>query len=62
MEQQVLRYREVVTVTGLERTTLWRRIRAGEFPEPIRLGGPSTRAVGWRVRDIEEWLEGRPAA
>lgn len=34
--------------------TLFRRVRAGTFPAPIRLTGG--RATAWRVRDVREWL------
>ena len=43
----------------LSRTSLWRMVKAGDFPAPIRL---SARAVGWRVGDVQRWLESRPAA
>jgi prophage regulatory protein len=36
-------------------STLWRKIREGSFPKPIKLG-PSITA--WRVSDIEKWLQG----
>ena len=53
--------KDVVELVGLSKTTIWRRMRAGEFPPAIRLGGPSTRAVGWKVTDVEAWLEQRRA-
>ena len=34
-------------------STLWRKVRDGSFPKPIKLG-PSITA--WRVSDIENWL------
>ena len=62
MEPQILRTADVITATGLSRTTLWRRVKAGDFPPPIRLGGPESRAVGWRRNEIETWINNRPAA
>ena len=59
---QILRMSTVVTITGVSRTTLWRRRLSGDFPAPIRLGGPNSRAIGWHRTDIEEWLANRPAA
>ena len=44
MQRQILRLKDVVELVGLSKTTIWRRMRAGEFPPAIRLGGP-TRAV-----------------
>ncbi|MCY4623291.1 MAG: AlpA family phage regulatory protein [bacterium] len=48
---------EVIEITGLSRTTIWRRERDGLFPPPIRLGGEHTRAVGWREQDIYDWID-----
>ena len=60
---RVVRLPEVVEVTGLSRTTIWRREWDGSFPSPIRLGGERTRAVGWREQDVYEWIDGLcPAA
>ena len=58
----ILRMPAVIRMVGLSRTSLWRRIRSGDFPPPIRLGGEGSRAVGWRRADVERWLESRPAA
>jgi len=59
----VVRLPEVLEITGLSRTTIWRRERDGSFPSPIRLGGERTRAVGWREQDIYDWIDGlSPAA
>jgi len=43
----------VKEVTGLSRSTIYLRIKKGEFPKPISLGG---RAVGWLESDIQRWL------
>ena len=61
MQRQILRLKDVVELVGLSKTTIWRRTRAGEFPPALRLGGPSTRAVGWKMTDVEAWLEQRTA-
>lgn len=39
MEPAILRLPQVLVLTGLSKTTLWRRVRAGEFPPALRLGG-----------------------
>ena len=58
-----MRLTEVQELTGLSRTTIWRRVQDGSFPPPIRLGGPGTRAMGWHEQDIYNWTKGlRPAA
>ena len=51
------RMREVLRMTALSRSTLYRRIADGTFPAPVSLGGS---AKGWRRSDLEEW-EKNPA-
>ena len=58
----ILRTPAVLALIGLSRTSLWRRVRAGDFPAPVRLGGRASRAVGWRRADVERWLESLPKA
>jgi prophage regulatory protein len=53
----MLRPAEVMARTGLSRTSLWRRARAGSFPAPIEIG---PNAIGWPDSVISEWLENRP--
>ena len=57
MQDQMLRPPEVVERTGLSRTTLWRRVRAGTFPAPTELGENS---IGWPANVIASWLANRP--
>ena len=53
---ELLRTGDVLSLIPLSRTTLWRRRKAGEFPEPVRLGGPGSRVTAWRLSDIEAWV------
>ena len=53
MEPRILRLREVQQQTRLSKATIYRLLRSGAFPRPIRL---SERAVGWRTEEIDEWL------
>ena len=39
--------------TGLERNTVYRRIREGTFPKQIRIGPNS---VAWRQSAIAKWM------
>ena len=57
---RMLRTPEVVRLTGLSKTTIWRRVRSGDFPVPVKLGSLGTRSIGWREAELEEWLENRP--
>jgi len=40
-------------------STLWRKVRAGEFPKPVKL---SERVTAWRVEDVRQWLADKAAA
>ncbi len=52
--EQVLRIQAVQNMTGLSRTTIWRREKAQEFPARITLGGSS---VGWKLTEVQRWIE-----
>lgn len=54
---RILRAREVVSRTGLSRTSIWRMERRGEFPARRRLHGGR---VGWLETEVEQWIDGRP--
>ena len=49
-------------VTGLSKVTIYRLFRDQQFPRPVKLGGPATRAVGWRFAAVEDWLAGLESA
>ena len=59
MEDRLLNRAEVERRVGLRRSALYRLMRAGQFPEPLRIG---PRAVRWPSSEIEEWLASRPRA
>jgi prophage regulatory protein len=40
-------------------STLWRKVKAGEFPKPVKL---SKRITCWRVEDIRAWMAEMEAA
>jgi len=50
--RKILRSDAVLEVTGLKRATMYRRIAAGTFPEPVRLG---PRSIGFYEDEIAEW-------
>lgn len=59
MTHRVIRLPEVITKTGLARTTLYRMSTSNEFPASISLGG---KAIGWIESEIDAWIEVRMAA
>ncbi|SFT49712.1 helix-turn-helix transcriptional regulator [Pseudomonas marincola] len=52
MIDRFLRMSEVVQLTSLSRSTIWRRIRAGEFPDSVPI---TPGRVGWKASDIAKW-------
>ena len=59
MVDRLLTRAEVEYHVGLKRSSIYRGMRAGKFPEPIRIGA---RAVRWRESEILEFIESRPRA
>ena len=55
---KLLTAKEVLVMTGYKsRTTLWRRVKSGEFPAPIALSANATR---WKREEVEAWVEALP--
>jgi hypothetical protein len=40
----------------ISRASIWRLVKAGKFPAPIKL---SDKITVWRVEDIREWMKGQ---
>ena len=59
MQDRLLRRREVERITGLSRASIYRLMRSGSFPLPVKVG-PT--AVRWKECDIADWIESRPLA
>jgi len=54
---RVLRISNIIRLTGLSRTTIWRLEKKHNFPRRLRL---SSNCVGWREDEILKWIESRP--
>lgn len=39
--------------------TLWRKVKSGDFPRPVKLG---PRITAWKVSDIRAWMEKQSAS
>ena len=50
----LLRLATVQALTGLGRSSIYSRVKAQTFPEPLRQG---TRCSRWRAADVNRWLE-----
>ena len=54
-----VRQRLLLQFVPASRSTLWRWIKAGLFPAPVRLSAGIT---AWRAEDIHRWIEERATA
>ena len=52
-KKRILRFAGVKDRTGLSHSTIYARIKDGEFPRPISLGA---RCVGWVESEIDDWI------
>ncbi|WP_417539072.1 helix-turn-helix transcriptional regulator [Marinobacter sp.] len=50
---RILRLKDVISQTGLARSTIYKYIDAGSFPKPVPLGG---RSVGWVQSEVQDWI------
>jgi prophage regulatory protein len=55
----ICRLEFVTAHTGLSRSSIYRLMTEQRFPASVKL---STRAIGWRLSDIESWLNSRSAS
>lgn len=47
----------VIEMVGFATPTIYKKMAAGEFPRPLKIG----RAARWSERDITAWIEARKA-
>jgi prophage regulatory protein len=52
--KRFLRIEQVIEMTTVPRTTLYRKIKQGAFPRPVHLG---QNAVRWIEADILAWMD-----
>lgn len=50
--KKFMRFKEVSDTVGLRRTAIYKAIKDGTFPAPIRIGA---QAVAWDSGEIEQW-------
>ena len=58
MAKRVVRLKEAKNITGLSDSTIWNKIKSGEFPQPIRL---TERTIGFDEAELEAFIERRKA-
>ncbi|HBO0860453.1 AlpA family transcriptional regulator [Pseudomonas aeruginosa] len=53
---RIILLKEVMSSTGLGRSTIYKLIGSGEFPRPVPIVG---RSVGWVESEIQGWILAR---
>jgi len=58
-DDRLIRFPEVMQITGLSRPTLYRRIAAGTFPKQMKLSDSQARgaAAGFSLAEVTAWVE-----
>ncbi|MGQ6052060.1 helix-turn-helix transcriptional regulator [Serratia sp. IR-2025] len=62
---RLIKLKVVLEHCAFSRATLYRQIKAGHFPEPVRLTGGlddasvASRSVAWREEEILQWITSR---
>ena len=53
MPNRILRFKTVIDRTGLSRSTIYRKIGEGTFPQQLRI---SVHGAGWSEAEVERWV------
>ncbi|ELB2961609.1 AlpA family transcriptional regulator [Vibrio parahaemolyticus] len=51
---RLLRLKEVMDVTALSHSAIYRKMNTGDFPQSVSIGD---RAVAWVEKDVSDWIE-----
>jgi len=55
-EKLLIADREAAAMLGMGRSTLWREVKNGRAPAPVRIGG----LTRWRVEDLRRFVANIP--
>ena len=65
-KHRFIRLNEVMSRTGYGRTSIYRKMEDGSFPNSLKLGGPpkdpnefDSRAIAWIEEEVDQWVESR---
>ena len=56
MSKKILRLPQLMSKTGLARSTIYLLLKQGAMPKSINLG---QRSVGWLESDIDAWIDSK---
>ena len=49
-----VRMAELLRFIPFSKATVWRKVKAKEFPKPVKL---SAQVTAWKVEDVRAWIE-----
>lgn len=52
--KSLLTYRDLEIEFGLKRVRIWRKVKSGDFPTPMDLGGGR---VAWTREAVDTWVK-----
>ena len=58
MNKRFMKLDELKTTTGLSRSSIYDKVKKGDFPAPVKLG---ERSVAWVAEEVDLWLDARIA-
>jgi prophage regulatory protein len=58
---RLLRRKDVTAKTGLSRSAIYAGMKAGTFPQAVKINGHEGAAVGWVESEIDELIANRVA-
>ena len=53
---QLLKLKNVISITGISRSHIYALAQQGIFPKPIKL---TERSSAWVASEVQEWIESR---
>ena len=54
--EKLLTMEDVIEIGVGKRTTIWKKVKTGEFPKPIRLGNSHSSPLRWKRTDIDNYV------
>ena len=57
-DDRLIPRREVEQLVGLKHSSLYKLMRSGAFPLPLKIG----HAVRWRLSEVQSWVSSLPRA
>lgn len=52
-EERLLQLKEVIQKTGMSKTFIYDKMRAGQFPNMIKIG----RSTRWQSAKVDDWIQ-----